>query len=126
MSNTIRTKSRQIKNIILVGGHSPKANYIMEWYDHITNQWHSGPEIKTAYHTQASSLAVLPDGRMFVLGGYNRSESISSVCMLNLLSKTPCWVPTFEMLSARADPGVAVLNNCIYAVCLKEYFYFKN
>lgn len=63
-----------------------------------------------------AGLAVLKDRRVFAVGGFNGSLRVRTVDMLDLSSPSPCWVPTVAMLARRGTLGVAVLDNCIYAV----------
>lgn len=104
----------------MVGGQAPKAIRSVEWYDPATNRWQSGPEMST--RRCRAGLAVLKDRRVFAVGGFNGSLRVRTVDMLDLSSPSPCWVPTVAMLARRGTLGVAVLDNCIYAVSYIEIF----
>lgn len=104
----------------MVGGQAPKAIRGVEWFDPATNRWQSGPEMST--RRCRAGLAVLKDRRVFAVGGFNGSLRVRTVDMLDLSSPSPCWVPTVAMLARRGTLGVAVLDNCIYAV---SYILFK-
>lgn len=72
-----------------------------------------------------AGLAVLKDCRVFAVGGFNGSLRVRTVDMLDLSSPSPCWVPTVAMLARRGTLGVAVLDNCVYAVSYTEMFLFR-
>lgn len=97
----------------------------IEWYDPEFNQWHCGPELDMCH--SAAGIAVSKDWCVFAMGGLNGTESLNTVEMLNLSSSSPSWIPTVPMLIKRSLPGVAVMDNNIFAVCyLGLFFILKN
>jgi len=62
-----------------------------------------------------SSIGVIRDQFVFVMGGVNKSSS-KCVSMLDVSSRSPSWAPIVDMLISRHGLGVGVLDDCIYAV----------
>lgn len=64
-----------------------------------------------------TSLAVLKDQDTNILFGFFSTIELNiSVSMLNLSSQSPSWEPSTPMIVNRGFPGIAVLENYIYAV----------
>lgn len=55
-------------------------------------------------------------GRVYAVGGFNGSARVRTVDIYD--ASTDQWSPCPEMSARRSTLGVAVLGNCIYAVCI--------
>jgi len=92
--------------------------------DLITNQWQSKPNISNIILPYNCKFVVLYSYLLFAVGGRFCGEETNKVNVLNSSLLSPNWEPTISMLRARDEFGVAVLNNCIYAVSLKNIFIY--
>eukprot|EP00102_Acyrthosiphon_pisum_P018706 XP_016655916.1 PREDICTED: ring canal kelch homolog [Acyrthosiphon pisum] len=115
----IRYKPRLGNKVILVAGgfEYPRPSSAAggtEWYDPKTNRWNFGPEMRNRRH--GAGLAVLYDHFVFSMGGYSSGKSHRHVVVLDLFSESLCWKRTVAMLVERAELGVGVINNNLYAV----------
>lgn len=62
------------------------------------------------------------ESRVYAVGGFNGSLRVRTVDAYDAGSDE--WSACMGMEARRSTLGVAVLNNCIYAVCF--WIYFKN
>jgi len=88
-------------------------NCYIEWYDPSTNLRENASGMNDSRVT--AGVGVIKDQFVFVVGGVNQSSS-QSVSMLDVSLQLPCWVPMVDMLVSRHQLGVAILDDCIYAV----------
>lgn len=86
-------------------------------YDLANNHWQTCQSISPIYNKSAAC-AVLKDGRLFALGQLSNSNLVSNkVSKMNLPTEhINYWLLSVPMLFKRLNLGIAVLNNCIYAV----------
>lgn len=63
-------------------------------------------------------------GRVYAVGGFNGSLRVRTVDTYDAAADQ--WSPCPEMEARRSTLGVAVLGNCVYAVCVlfiqRDYF----
>eukprot|EP00102_Acyrthosiphon_pisum_P027562 XP_016664772.1 PREDICTED: kelch-like protein 2 [Acyrthosiphon pisum] len=90
---------------------SPKC--YTEWYDPATKLREKAPGLND--DRLSTGLGVIRDKFVFIMGGVNISSS-KSVCMLDVSSQSPSWVPMADMIVKRNLLGVGVLDDCIYAI----------
>lgn len=57
---------------------------------------------------------------MYAVGGFNGSLRVRTVDIYDAAADQ--WLPCPEMEARRSTLGVAVLGNCVYAVCLNRRF----
>lgn len=92
-----------------------------EWYDPTTKLRKLAPDMKSSRKT--AGLGVIRDQFVFVVGGVNESSS-PSVNMLDLYSRSACWVPMPDMLVSREHLGVGVLDDYLYVVSYTNMLLF--
>jgi len=86
------------------------------WYDPSIKQWQIGHEFNMQLPF-FNGFVVVNNYLVFSVGGDRDSKHIpSKVFMLDLSMKSPQWKPSVNLLTRRLSLGVAVINNCIYAV----------
>ncbi|XP_060870649.1 kelch-like protein 2 [Metopolophium dirhodum] len=114
---TIRCTPRQFgdsrKVILMFNRSDTSPKCYTEWYDPATKLREKAPGINDC--RQLAGLGVIRDQFVFVVGGVNNLCS-QSVSMLDVSLRSPSWVPMANMVVKRQRLGVAVLNDCIYAV----------
>ncbi|XP_016658900.1 kelch-like protein 2 isoform X1 [Acyrthosiphon pisum] len=150
---TIRSKPRpcSLQKVVLVFSWSPTTHKsVTNWYDPVTNLWHIAPEINRYCKEcpTAAGLCVIKDKLVFSVGSFDNyimdSEYLinqrhidnfarfRSFEMLDVSSRTLCWVPKIELSVSRQNLGVGALDNCIYAVGgfdannIYDYYGYKN
>lgn len=60
-------------------------------------------------------------GRVYAVGGFNGSLRVRTVDIYDAAADQ--WSPCPEMEARRSTLGVAVLGNCVYAVCVVPHFF---
>ncbi|XP_003240190.1 kelch-like protein 3 isoform X2 [Acyrthosiphon pisum] len=105
------------KKVILVLSWNPYKKYggYINLYDPTTNKWKNAPEMTMCLYS--AGLSITKDQFLFGVGGVLQLSSNSrSVEMLDLTLPSPIWVQTVDMLVGRKNLGVALLDDCLYAV----------
>ncbi|XP_060870648.1 kelch-like protein 2 [Metopolophium dirhodum] len=114
---TIRCTPRQFgdsrKVILMFNRSDTSPKCYTEWYDPATKLREKAPGINDC--RKEAGLGVIRDQFVFVVGGVNNLCS-QSVSMLDVSLRSPSWVPMANMVVNRQRLGVAVLDDCIYAV----------